>query len=157
MSPQHQFTASIANMKALIVLTLVALGSASDVYNKDYSYGTYSFHGKYPGKCGNDGLYFRDEKSFVFCSNGNSYVQPCAPGTRNSAYDKYNYGGKYNYRDFCDVNLVDQGYAVKNSAYGYNDRHDYGYNRDYNYGRDYAYGHRDYAYGRYGSDHGSFH
>jgi len=144
-------------MKVLIVLALVALASASDDYkkeddySKDNSYGSYSYHGKYSGKCGNDGLYFRDEKSFVFCSNGNSYVQPCAPGTRNSAYGKYSYGGKYDYRDFCDVNLVDEGYAAKHSAYGYADKHDegYGYDRDYSYGRrDYGHGRRDYGYGR---------
>ena len=82
----------------------------------DYSsYGTV-YYGKYDGKCGNDGLYYRDEKSFIFCSNGSSYVQPCAPGTRNSAYSKYDKGAKYNYRDFCDVNLVDDGYAAKKKA-----------------------------------------
>ena len=104
--------------------------------------------------------------SFIFCSNGNSYEQPCAPGTRNSPYDKYSYGGKYDYRDFCDVNLVDDGYAAKypakkpavkyeepaKPAYGddkYDDRaYDYG-RRDYGYGRrDYGYGRRDYGYGR---------
>jgi len=80
------------------------------------SYGN-TYYGKYPGKCGNDGLYFRDEKSFVFCSNGNSYVQPCAPGTRNSPYEKYSYGKNYDYRDFCDVNLVDGGYAAVHSKH----------------------------------------
>ena len=120
-------------MKVLILLTIVAMACASDYY---------SYQGRYPGKCGNDGLYFRDSKSFVFCSNGNSYVQPCAPGTRNSAYGKYSYGGKYGYSDFCDVNLVDDGYAAKYS-YG---RRDYGYDRDYD--RGYDYGRRDYGYGR---------
>ena len=125
-------------MKVLIVLALVAVAYASD---------SYTYRGRYPGKCGNDGLYFRDEKSFVFCSNGNSYVQPCAPGTRNSNYGKYSYGGKYGYSDFCDVNLVDDGYAAKNRGYGYNrydGRRDYGYGYD----RDYSYGRRDYGYGR---------
>ncbi|ELU18690.1 hypothetical protein CAPTEDRAFT_229290, partial [Capitella teleta] len=37
----------------------------------------------------------------------------CAPGSKNSANDKYNFGSSYNYRDFCDVNLVDDGYALK--------------------------------------------
>ena len=130
-------------MKVLIVLAFVALAAASD-----YKSGSYAYNGKYDGKCDNDGLYFRDEKSFVFCSNGNSYVQPCAPGTRNSAYGKYSYGNKYNYRDFCDVNLVDDGYAAKRS-YGYDRDYDYGYDRDYSYGRrDYGYGRRDYGYGR---------
>ena len=113
-------------MKVLILLALVAMAYASSSYN---------YYGRYPGKCGNDGLYFRDSKSFVFCSNGNSYVQPCAPGTRNSAYGRYSYGGKYGYADFCDVNLVDDGYAAK----GY----------DYGYGRDYDYGRRGYGYFRY--------
>ena len=81
---------------------------------KEASYdNSYIYQGKYPGKCGSDGLYFRDEASFVFCSNGNSYVQPCAPGTRNSAYENFRPGGSYGYRDFCDVNLVDDGYAAK--------------------------------------------
>ena len=113
-------------MKLLILIAIVAMAYASDSYN---------YYGRYPGKCSNDGLYFRDSKSFVFCSNGNSYVQPCAPGTRNSAYGRYSYGGKYGYADFCDVNLVDDGYAAK----GY----------DYRYGRDYDYGRRGYGYGRY--------
>ena len=143
-------------MKCLIVLALVTAVSAS---------GSHTYHGHYSGKCGNDGLYFRDSKSFVFCSNGNSYEQPCAPGTRNSAYGKYSYGGKYNYRDFCDVNLVDEGYAAKHAGYGYNNgynnnyndgygydnnRYDRGHDRDYDgYGRrDYGYGRRDYGYGR---------
>ena len=121
-------------MKVLIVLALAAMAYAS---------GSYNYYGRYPGKCGNDGLYFRDDKSFVFCSNGNSYVQPCAPGTRNSAYGKYSYGSKYDYRDFCDVNLVDDGYAAKRS-YGRRD-YGYGYDRDYDYGRrDYGYGRRNY-------------
>ena len=126
-------------MKVLIALaSLVALAAAS---------GSYTYHGRYPGKCSNDGLYFRDDKSFVFCSNGNSYVQPCAPGTRNSAYGRYSYGGKYDYRDFCDVNLVDEGYAAKRSGYGYDNR-GYGHDRDYGYGRrDYGHGRRDYGYG----------
>ena len=125
-------------MKVLIALALVAAASAS-----------YTYNGRYPGKCGNDGLYFRDEKSFVFCSNGNSYVQPCAPGTRNSAYGSYSHGGKYDYRDFCDVNLVDDGYAAKRAVnYGYDNR-GYGYDRDYDYGRrDYGYGRRD-GYGHW--------
>ena len=144
-----------------VCAALVAVALASDDY-KDNSYGTYNYYGKYEGKCGNDGLYFRDEKSFVFCSNGNSYVQPCAPGTRNSGYEKYSYGGKYDYRDFCDVNLVDDGYAAKYPAKApakpvkyeepakpaYDDGY-YGYDRAYDYGRrDYGYGRRDYGYGR---------
>lgn len=78
----------------------------------------YIYKGKYEGKCGEDGLYYKDESSFVFCSNGEYYVQPCAPGSRNSGYKKFSYGGKYSSRDFCDVNLVDGGYA-SHDGYGY--------------------------------------
>ena len=35
-------------------------------------------------------------------------MQPCAPGSKNS----YQYGNSYYYRDFCDVNLVDDGYTL---------------------------------------------
>jgi hypothetical protein len=149
-------------MKVLLALAgLLALAAASDIYDKKDDYkepqqyaaasGAYTYHGKYPGKCGQDGLYFRDEKSFVFCSNGNSYVQPCAPGSRNSAYGKYSYGGKYDYRDFCDVNLVDEGYAAKHSGYGY-DAPSYGYDAGYGYdnaryGPGYGYAPRGYGYG----------
>ena len=110
-------------MKVLIVLSaLVLMAMAADDYSKKddkhyAGFGRYVYQGKYPGKCGADGLYFRDHASFVFCSNGNSYVQPCAPGTRNSPYQKYNYGAKYSYRDFCDVNLVDGGYAAAKAAH----------------------------------------
>jgi hypothetical protein len=147
-------------MKLLIALSALVLAVAADGYDNDKhdgygverAYGAYTYHGRYPGKCGNDGLYYRDEKSFVFCSNGNSYVQPCAPGSRNSAYGKYSYGGKYDYRDFCDVNLVDEGYAAKHSGYGYNRDYD----RGYGYGRrDYGYGGYDgYGYGGYGAGYG---
>ena len=74
------------------------------------SYG-YTYHGKYPGKCEYDGLYYNNDSSFVFCVNGSEYVQPCSPGTQNSAYSKFSYGEKYTERDFCDVNLVDSGYV----------------------------------------------
>ena len=94
-----------------------------DDYKPKESYGI-GYQGKYTGKCGNDGLYYRDEKSFVFCSNGNSYVQPCAPGTRNSSYKKYSSGAKYSYRDFCDINLVDDGYGVSKGYGKKDDRYD---------------------------------
>ena len=122
-------------MKVFIVLSaFVLLAAASDDYDKKddkhyAGYGRYVYQGRYPGKCGADGLYFRDEKCFVFCSNGNSYVQPCAPGSRNSAYGKYSYGGKYDYRDFCDVNLVDEGYAAKHGGYGYGNGYDNAFDR----------------------------
>ena len=68
------------------------------------------------GKCGNDGFYYNDYNSFVICSNGNAYIQPCAPGSKNSGHDRFHYGSSYSYREFCDVNLVDDGYNLK---YGY--------------------------------------
>ncbi|KAK2149821.1 hypothetical protein LSH36_435g00001 [Paralvinella palmiformis] len=51
------------------------------------------------------------------CSNGNAYEQHCAPGSRNSGYDRYQYGKDYYYHDFCDVNLVDTGYAAAQNGY----------------------------------------
>ena len=110
-------------LKIAVALALVACVFADDYKDEPkkggYSYTkTYTYYGKYPGKCGNDGLYYKDSNAFVFCSNGNSYEQPCAPGSKNSGYGNYNYGGSYGYRDFCDVNLVDQGYAAKRSGYG---------------------------------------
>ena len=94
----------------LITLLLPALAAASGS-------GQYAYRGQYGGKCGNDGLYYNSASSFIFCSNGNSYHQPCAPGTKNSGADKYSHGSHYSYRDFCDVNLVDYGYG-KRSGYG---------------------------------------
>ena len=95
------------------------------------------------GKCDNDGFYYNDEYSFMICSNGNSYEQPCAPGSRNSGYNNYQYGNDYYYHDFCDVNLVDQGYAVRHGYGDAYDRHDNfaGYGRGYNKG----YGHENYV------------
>ena len=97
------------------------------------------------GGCGNDGFYFNDYDSFVICSNGNAYVQPCAPGSKNSALDTYHYGNSYYYRDFCDVNLVDDGYTLRHAPYhgadraasldGYNTGYgSYGYNDGYQHG-----------------------
>ena len=79
--------------------------------SKYYSTGKYYYGGQYSGKCGNDGLYYNNAESFVICSNGNSYVQPCAPGTRNSGHNNFHAGNYYEYSHFCDVNLNDYGYA----------------------------------------------
>ena len=58
----------------------------------------------------------------MYCSNGNPYVQPCAPGTRNSGDGTYNPGYYYGYSDFCNVNLVDYGYGPDAyQPYGYDD------------------------------------
>ena len=120
---------------ALSILALVAYAAAQG----DYNHGRYAYQGRYHGNCGTDGLYYRDSKSFVFCSNGNSYVQPCAPGTRNSGYDRYASGGYYNQGDFCDVNLVDHGYAAHHSDHGYAAHHGYGPHFGFGYGRPYGY------------------
>ena len=76
----------------------------------------YTYHGSYNdngnNRCDHDGFYYRNHDSFVICSNNNAYVQPCAPGSRNSDASRYQYGNDYYQRDFCDVNLVDHGYGV---------------------------------------------
>ena len=118
--------------------------------SEEDAYKAYIYQGKFPGKCGKDGIYYKDETTFVFCSNGNSYIQPCAPGSRNSPYSNYNPGGKYNYRDFCDVNLVDEGYAAHRALYGHRSRHPFAYGtpeRDVVYGRK-IYAGYDLNYGR---------
>ncbi|ELU09405.1 hypothetical protein CAPTEDRAFT_201296 [Capitella teleta] len=79
------------------------------------------YYGQYSGNCGNDGFYYNDVSSFVICSNGNAYIQPCAPGSQNSVFSSYNRGTSYYNRDFCSVNLVDAGYnAGYNAGYGSN-------------------------------------
>jgi len=107
----------------------------------------YGYHGKYPGKCGNDGFYLNDAASFVICSNGNAYVQPCAPGTRNNP-TKYSYGSYYTQNDFCNENLNDHGYgAAAHAGYrGYNGGYNGGY-YGYPYGfYGFGYGHGGYPY-----------
>src|ERR1043165_6465627 len=92
-------------------------------------------------KCGNDGFYYKDDHSFVICSNGNAYEQPCAPGSRNSGYDKYHHGTHYYYRDFCDVNLVDYGAGIPH-GYGHHDAgYGYGHGAGFGNGHDAGYGH----------------
>jgi len=74
-------------------------------------------------------------------------VQPCAPGSRNSAYGRYAHGHHYYYRDFCDVNLVDYGAGAVRRPYGYG----YGHGPAYGHGHGHGYGHVGFApfYGRY--------
>ena len=100
---------------------------------QSYGEASYTYRGMYSNEtgCGNDGLYYRDESSFVFCSNGNKYDQPCAPGTKNSEYLEYTEGEGVSYRDFCNVNLVDMGYVVDN----YNPTEYHEEPRFYNYRR----------------------
>ncbi|XP_013398751.1 keratin-associated protein 6-2-like [Lingula anatina] len=74
-------------------------------YGRPYGAYRYRYHGKYPGRCGPDGVYARSASSLVFCSNGRALVQNCAPG---SAISKMQLG-KYYSMAVCDVNLVNWG------------------------------------------------
>ena len=104
------------------------------------------------GKCGNDGFYFNDYDSFVICSNGNAYVQPCAPGSKNSALDTYHHGNSYYYRNFCDVNLVDDGYTLRHAGYHGERAAPHGHNAGYGFNAGYgSYGYNDgYQHGHAG-------
>jgi len=136
----------------IVIAACIAAVVCTGGYPAEYATGRYAYHGRYGGKCGNDGFYYRDHGSFIICSNGNAYEQPCAPGSRNSAYDKYNRGGHYYYRDFCDVNLVDYGAGIPH-GYGYGG-HGAGYGHGQGYGYGGEYGHRA-GYGAgYGAGHG---
>ena len=76
------------------------------------------------GSCDTDGMYYMDQSSYVMCSHGIAYVMPCAPGTMNSGLQlqNLNAGDYLGFSAFCDVNLVDVGYAAlvgqKASGYG---------------------------------------
>ncbi|ELU11494.1 hypothetical protein CAPTEDRAFT_221613 [Capitella teleta] len=143
-------------MISLCVLLVAAVASASDVKKvvetKQVSYqstGRAVYHGAYPGKCGNDGLYYNDYSSFVVCTNGNAYIQQCAPGSKNSGLKNYNYGNSYSYRDFCDVNLVDDGYTLYNGGYntGYHGNAAASYGHNAGYGVNTGYGYNNVGYG----------
>jgi len=71
----------------------------------------YYYGGKYQGSCVADGLYYRDDTTFVICSNGYPHEQPCPPGTKTSGSPRYQAGYYYGYTDLCSVNLVDYGYG----------------------------------------------
>ena len=129
-------------MNSIIILSVCIAAVASSGFPDGYDRGTrYAYHGRYAGSCGNDGFYYKDHGSFVICSNGNAYDQPCAPGSRNSGFDHYTHGGHYYYRDFCDINLVDYGYGAHHGGYGsgydgavrgYGARYGAGYGAGYN-------------------------
>ena len=105
------------------------------------------------GKCIEDGLYYRDEGHFVVCIHKQAFLQPCAPGSRNGKAKNFRFGDYYTYADFCEVNLVDYGYAAKHSRYidlgakphpnsydntnkqYYEQRQGYGHQRPQGYGR----------------------
>lgn len=66
---------------------------------------------RFAGSCVTDGLYYRDDTTFVICSNGYPHEQPCPPGTKTSGSPRYQPGYYYGYTDLCSVNLVDYGYG----------------------------------------------
>ncbi|ELU04413.1 hypothetical protein CAPTEDRAFT_197097 [Capitella teleta] len=114
-----------------------AVGKAPHTATKQYT-DRAVYHGQYSGNCGNDGFYYNDISSFVICSNGNAYIQPCAPGSNNLIYFNYNRGKSYYNTHFCDVNLVDDGYTLLHGrAHDTIDReavYDYGVGYDVGYG-----------------------
>ena len=61
--------------------------------------------------CSIDGLYYKDEKSFVVCSNGYASYQPCPPGTKTDKFPSYTAGYYYGSSDLCTTNLVDYGFS----------------------------------------------
>ncbi len=104
-----------------------------------------------PGSCGKDGFYYNDDYSFMICANGNGYEQRCAPGSRNSGYEKYAHADTIYFHDFCDVNLVDEGYNIPQG-------HSAGYAQPYPYSKDAGYGapRKDYGDGYYGNRDGGY-
>merc|ERR1712179_899560 len=116
----------------IIVAAFVALAAAGEKKAAKSGKG-YSYNGRYAGKCGNDGFYYNDANSFVICSNGNAYYQPCAPGSKNKGHSHYTHGGKYGVADFCGVNLVDYGYGAHKGGYGHSHGHSHG-NRGHSHG-----------------------
>ena len=68
------------------------------------------------GTCQGDGLYYKDDTTFVMCSNGYSHQQPCPPGTKTSGSPSYKAGYYYGYTDLCSVNLVDYGLGPEHYA-----------------------------------------
>merc|ERR1711894_565426 len=142
-----KLTEEVTIMNSVIALfALVAAVSASG--------GGYSYNGRYAGKCGNDGFYYNDANSFVICSNGNAYYQPCAPGSKNKGHSHYTHGGKYGVADFCGVNLVDYGYGAHKGGYGHSHGHSAGYGT---HGHNAGYGSRGHrSYGHAAVSHGSY-
>jgi hypothetical protein len=101
----------------------------------------YYYGGKFQGSCSNDGLYYKDDTTFVICSNGYASEQPCPPGTKTGGYPSYQAGYYYGYTDLCSVNLVDYGYGPSSyvSAPAYTDNKDStqaGYKQEKSYGYD---------------------
>ena len=63
-----------------------------------------------------DGLYYVDDTSFAFCSNGQKTIQRCAEGSANPPNDHFKDGGYYGYFEFCSINLVAKGYPTASHA-----------------------------------------
>merc|ERR1712076_108981 len=137
-----KLTEEVTIMNSVIALfALVAAVSASG--------GGYSYNGRYAGKCGNDGFYYNDANSFVICSNGNAYYQPCAPGSKNKGHSHYTHGGKYGVADFCGVNLVDYGYGAHKGGYGHSHGHSTSYSHT-SHGTHGSHGNRGHSHGHSG-------
>jgi len=109
---------------------------------------------RYAGECAVDGYFLHDAYSFVMCSNGQAYIQPCAPGTRNNPARFHSGGHPYASSDFCNENLNDRGagvprhfsYGLDALPYGYLPVPYYGAAAGYHYSPFLSYGAR-YAYG----------
>jgi len=71
--------------------------------------GVLVYMGLFKGTCHGapDGLYYVNDSSFAFCSNGIKTLQACAEGAANPAAEDFVYGHLYHYGDFCSVNLAD--------------------------------------------------
>ncbi len=54
------------------------------------------------------GIYYVDDRSFAYCSNGIKTIQSCADGSANPPYAKFEKGKYYQFAEFCSVNLVAQ-------------------------------------------------
>ncbi|ELU07679.1 hypothetical protein CAPTEDRAFT_220038 [Capitella teleta] len=77
-----------------------------------------AYHGTLTGDCGSvDGLYYVDQFSFAFCSNGQKTIQPCAAGSANPPLENFKQGSYYNVYEFCSENLVARGYYNRASYY----------------------------------------
>jgi hypothetical protein len=70
------------------------------------------------GECSNvDGLFYVDQHSFAFCSNGQKTIQACAAGSANPPLETFKLGGYYNVYEFCSDNLVARGYYTLTPYY----------------------------------------
>merc|ERR1711909_198818 len=141
----------------IIVAAFVALAAAGEKKAAKSGKG-YGHKSRFIGKCGNDGFYYNDANSFVICSNGNAYYQPCAPGSKNKGHSHYTHGGKYGVADFCGVNLVDYGYGAHKGGYGHSHGHSHGNPAGYGtHGHNAGYGSRGHrSYGHAAVSHGSY-